>query len=70
MLRNTSFSASLVMFYMLICFVLLQIEPTRDIAGIMLFCTPIPFAWMIYTVLVYGKSIANRLKDDEFGYGK
>jgi len=69
MLRNTSISASLVMFYLLVCFVLMQIETTQGIGGIMLALTPIPFIWMIYTVVRHGKGIAKRLKDDEFGYG-
>jgi hypothetical protein len=35
----------------------------------MLYILPLVFFWMAWSVFAYGKSIAKRLKDDEFGYG-
>jgi len=69
MLRNAPTPILVTTGYLFACLVLLVIEVTRGFATVMLYILPAVIFWMAWSVIMYGKSIAKRLKDDEFGYG-
>jgi len=69
MLRNTPTPILITAAYFMVCFVLLFIEPARSYAAIMLYIFPVIVFWAVWSIFTYGKSIAAKLKDDEFGYG-
>jgi hypothetical protein len=55
--------------YVAVCTVLLFIDGTRGFAAVMLYILPLVIFWATWSVFAYGKNIAKRLQDDEFGYG-
>jgi len=69
MLRNAPTPILLTIAYLFVSIVLLLIDGTRDYATIMLYILPVVFFFAGWSIFTYGKSLAKKLKDDEFGYG-
>lgn len=69
MLYNAPAPVLITVAYVLASGVLMIIEDTRSYATFMLYLLPAVIFWAAWSVISYGKSIAKKLKDDEFGYG-
>ena len=69
MIRNTPTPLLVTGVYIFACLLLQAIDETRGYGTIMLYALPAVICWMAWAVFTYAKSVAKRLKDDEFGYG-
>jgi len=69
MIQNAPTSLLVTAVYVFTCLLLQAIDVTRGFGTIMLYALPAVVGWMAWAVFTYAKSVAQRLKDDEFGYG-
>jgi hypothetical protein len=67
-MNRASFSVLFASFYLLLYFILCQVNRSAGIAILMFSLSPFVIIWMVYSVLKYGKYNGKPLDAEEFGY--